>query len=233
MRPQERLRIVEGIDRRRRQRPDGRRVRHVEQDRHFAEERAGLADDGHLVSPRTTSTALGEHVEPAGFVPSFMRTAPAGTITHEEQRHRAAAGGRREPSCSARPEQSRGSATHHRSCRRRARLPGHVDSQRRACWRGRSRSRPRPRAGDARRSSRSGNDGEVVVSEHLVAPACDRLVARGRDPGHHVGHAVAARSGRHVPDRTLPTGSGGGPGRWGAAPRATAALLSCPAEPIV
>ena len=64
--PQERLGIVERIDGRRRKRPDGRRVRQVEQDRHLAEERARLADDGHLgLAAHHLDRSLGKHIEPA------------------------------------------------------------------------------------------------------------------------------------------------------------------------
>ncbi len=50
------------------------------------------------------------------------------------------------------------------------------------------------RAGQVRRDRRGLRDhGQLVVAEHLVAAARDRLVDRGGDALHHVGNAVAAR----------------------------------------
>ena len=49
--------------------------------------------------------------------------------------------------------------------------------------------RPRKVRGDGRRLW---DHGQIVVAEHLVPAAGDRLVGRGGDTEHHVGHAVAA-----------------------------------------
>ncbi len=66
-----------------------------------------------------------------------------------------------------------------------AELAGAVDRDRHS-------DRSRQVRGDRRRLR---DHGQVVVAEHLVAAAGDRLVDRGRDAEHHVGNAVAA----HLP----------------------------------